>query len=86
MMISNIEQYNNELFELENDIKKINAKIIYFRNLIYNPLLKSKEYKELRKEIKNMKQYNFLLKLKTRDLYRMNINTSRIKKIGIVKI
>ncbi len=35
-LIENIEKYNNELFDLDNEIKKIRFKIKYYQKNIYN--------------------------------------------------
>jgi hypothetical protein len=85
-LMYNILMYNNELFELENDIKRVNTKIKYYKNVIYNSILKSSEYRELIKNIKYTSQYNFLIKVKNKNLYRKNINTNRLKKISDIKI
>ncbi len=92
MLLGNINIYNDELFELENEVKRINSKIIFFKNAIYNSIIKSDSYKQLMNNIKNenhkcnLNKYNVLIKIKNKELYRKNINTNRLKKIKPVKM
>lgn len=77
-LIENIEKYNNELFDLDNEIKKIRFKIKYYQKNIYNPLLKSAEFREASANISNQNKFKFLLKIKNKCLYRLNINNKKL--------
>lgn len=81
MLKENIEKYNEELFELDNEIKRIFLKIEYYKKNIYAPILKSNEYKNFSININNQKKYNFLMNCKNKKLYRMNTNTKKLVKI-----
>lgn len=92
MLIGNINIYNDELFELENEVKRINTKIQFYKKAIYDSIIKSDSYKILINNIKNennkcnLYKYKLLLKIKNKELYRKNINTNRLKKMKQIKI
>lgn len=81
MLKENIEKYNDELFELDNEIKRIHSKIEYYKKNIYGPLLKSNEYKLSCQNIDNEKKYNFVMSCKNKTLYRINNNTKKLIKM-----
>ena len=66
MLKENIENYNDELFELDNEIKRIHSRIEIYKKKIYDPILKSNEYKTFSKNIDNQKKYNFLVNCKNK--------------------
>lgn len=84
-LYSNIDCYNNELFELDNEIKNLRNKILIYQKKIYDPIFKSKEYKNVVRSFDvnpQKKVYEVLLNFKKKQLYRYNINSGRLLKIS----
>lgn len=78
-----INKYNDELFELDNDIKKLRIKIKKYQNKIYSNIILSKEYNNIfTYDDINKKNYLFLISLRNKNLYRYSKNNGRRIKIN----
>jgi hypothetical protein len=74
----NIEKYNQDLFDLDNEIKRIKIKVRQYQKIIYNQLLKSIEFKQASKNISNENKFKFLLKIKNKNLFRLHQNNKKL--------
>lgn len=87
MIYENIKQHNDDLFELDNDIKAIKERIKTLKKKIYRPVEKSKHFAELVKsfEAPNNQKHNhafqLLIKIRNKELSRLHANTNRLVRI-----
>lgn len=79
MVHENIEKYNDELFNLDNEIKKIKNKIETYKKLIYEPIIQSDEYQNVKRSlIVSQKSLDVIDKIKKKKLYRLHLNSKRL--------
>jgi hypothetical protein len=88
MISQNVKCHDKELFELDNQIKKLREKIKLLQKKIYKPVENSIHYKDLLGSFREQQKqspatYNLLMQIKSRQLCRYHDNSKRIIKMKI---
>lgn len=88
MISQNVKCHDKELFELDNQMKKLREKVKLLQKKIYKPVQDSIHYKDLLDSFREQQKqspatYNLLMQIKSRQLCRYHDNSKRIIKIKI---